>query len=121
MREAAPSNPKPRRGEVYWVDFYPARGVEQAGRRPAVVVQNDRGNEHSAYTVVAAISSAPLSRVYPFIVPLTAGEASLPREGHVNCAQLMTLDQSRLLGRIGMLSAAVMLQVEAALRYELDL
>jgi mRNA interferase MazF len=121
MREALTGNPKPRRGEVFWVDFHPARGVEQAGRRPALVVQNDRGNEHSAYTVVAALSNASLPRVYPFIVPFPAGEAGLPRAGHINCAQLLTLDQSRLLGRIGMLSADVLRQVEAALRYELDL
>jgi mRNA interferase MazF len=114
-------NRKPRRGELYWVDFDPARGVEQGSRRPAVVVQNDRGNEHSAYTVVAAISSAPLPRVYPFTVPLAAGDGNLPRAGHVNCAQLLTLDQSRLQGRIGVLSAEAMRHVDAALRYELDL
>src|ERR1051326_6990731 len=56
---------KPKRGEIYWVDFEPARSVEQGGRRPALVVQNDRGNQNSNYTVVAAISSAPLPRVYP--------------------------------------------------------
>lgn len=112
---------KPRRGEIYWVDFEPARGVEQGGRRPALVVQNDRGNQHSNYTVVAAISSAPLPRVYPFTVALTKGDGNLPRDGHVNCAQLMTIDQSRLETLIGLLPEHVMRQVSAALRYEFDL
>ncbi len=115
------SVPWPRRGEVYWVNFDPARGVEQAGRRPAVVVQNNRGNEFSSYTVVAAISSAPLPRVYPFTVPLDQGTAGLPRAGHVNCAQLLTIDRSRLEHRIGILPDDVLRQVDAALRYELDL
>lgn len=115
------ANPKPKRGEIYWVSFEPARGVEQAGRRPALVVQNDRGNEHSSYTVVAAISSAPLPRVFPFTVTLGAGQGNLPRAGHVNCAQLLTIDQTRLEGRIGSLDQAAMQQVNAALRYELDL
>lgn len=111
----------PKRGEVYWVDFNPARGVEQAGRRPALVVQNDRGNEHSSYTVVAAISSAPLSRRFAFTVALAVGEAGLTRPSHVNCAQLLTIDQSRLETRMGALSQERMRQVADALRYELGL
>lgn len=116
-----PANPKPRRGEIYWVSFEPARGVEQAGRRPALVIQNNRGNEHSSYTVVAAISSAPLPRAYPFTVARAAGQGNLPRAGHVNCAQSLTIDQARLEARIGSLDEAAMQQVNAALRYELDL
>lgn len=113
--------PDVRRGDVYWVDFNPARRVEQRGRRPALVVQNDRGNGNSSYTVVAAISSASLPRVYPFTVALRAGEAGLERDGHVNCAQLLTIDQGRLLDRIGRLNSERMEEVSAALRYELDL
>ena len=113
--------PKPSRGEIYWVNFDPARGVEQGGRRPALIVQNDRGNQHATYTVVAAISSAPLPRAYPFTVPLAPGQGNLPRAGHVNCAQLLTIDQGRLEERIGSLTPESMRQVEAALRYELDL
>ena len=112
---------KPQRGEIYWVNFDPARGVEQGGRRPALVVQNNRGNENSSYTVVVAVSSAPLPRVYPFTVPLAKGDGNLPRDGHVNCAQLLTIDQSRLEKLIGALDSETMRHVNAALRYELDL
>jgi mRNA interferase MazF len=115
------ANPPPKRGEIYWVSFEPARGVEQGGRRPALVIQNDRGNEHSSYTLVAAISSAPLPRIYPFTVPLARGQGNLPRAGHVNCAQLLTIDQSRLEDRIGSLDATTMHHVNRALRYELEL
>ena len=31
----------PKRGEIWLVDFNPARGSEQSGQRPAVVIQND--------------------------------------------------------------------------------
>jgi mRNA interferase MazF len=113
--------PKPRRGEVYWLDFEPARGVEQRGRRPGLIVQNDRGNEHASYTVVAALSTAPLARTFPFTVQYEAGEANLPRAGHINCSQLLTIDQSRLDGLIGSFDVDRMLEVDRALRYELDL
>ena len=113
--------PIPSRGDIFWVNFEPARGVEQGGRRPALVVQNDRGNRHSSYTVVVAISSAALPRVYPFTVLLDEGDGGLPRDGHVNCAQLLTIDQRRLEEFVGTLSADKMAEVSDALRYELDL
>ena len=46
-----------RRGEIYWVDFGTPRGSEQAGKRPALVIQNDVGNESSPTTIVAGITS----------------------------------------------------------------
>lgn len=110
-----------RRGEIYWIDWEPARGAEQRGRRPGLVVQTERGNQSSRATVVAAVSSAELPRSYPFMVALAPGEAGLPRGGHVNCAQLLTIDQARLLECTGTLSTERMRQVDKALCYELGL
>jgi len=110
---------KPKRGDVYWVDYDWARGSEQRGLRPSLIVQNDRGNKSARTTVVAIISSAPLPQKFPFTVPLSAGEAQLPRAGHVNCAHLHTVDLSRLGDYIGALSTERMQQVAEALHYEL--
>jgi len=110
-----------RRGQVYWVNFDPRRGSEQGGVRPALIVQNDRGNEHSGTTVIAAISSAPLDKRYPFIVLLAAGEANLPKPSFVNCSQLRTIDEDRLGALIGSLDEKRMRQVDEALRYELGI
>lgn len=71
----------PKRGEVFRVDMGPAPGVEKAGRGPALNVQNDRGNEFSAYAVAAALSSSDLPRVHPFSVAFKAGEANLKEGG----------------------------------------
>jgi mRNA interferase MazF len=35
------SSPRPRRGEVWWVDFDPTKGAEIQKRRPAVVISSD--------------------------------------------------------------------------------
>lgn len=110
-----------RRGDLYWVDWEPARGVEQRGRRPALVVQNDTGNRSSPATVVAAISSAPVKKVYPFLVLLEQGQGGLPKAGFINCSQLMTINQSRLLTKIGSLDGPTLLAVNQALLYELGL
>ena len=57
------SVPTPRRGEVWMANFSPGRGSEQRGIRPALVIQNDVGNQHGATTIVAAITSTLMEKV----------------------------------------------------------
>ena len=46
-----------RRGDIFTVDFEPVRGHEQGKVRPALVIQNDIGNQYSPTTIIAAITS----------------------------------------------------------------
>ena len=42
-------------GDVVFVDFTDnSRDSEQSGIRPAIIIQNDKGNEHSPTTIVAS-------------------------------------------------------------------
>jgi mRNA interferase MazF len=122
-----------RRGEIYWVEFEPVKGSEQAGLRPALVVQQDIGNLNSPTTVVVALSRSIPSRIYPFIALLEEYESPLGEKCVVNCSQVATIQQagptSRLRPRrgeqeihpIGRLSPAKMQEVDRALRYNLGL
>lgn len=109
----------PRRGEVWLVDFSPGRGSEQAGLRPAVVIQNDMGNQYAGTTIVAAITTT--IKPYPVTVVVDKGEGGLPRRSMVNLAQILTLDKSRLRRCLGVLSKDRMRMIEAAIRVSLDL
>ncbi|MDR9757040.1 MAG: type II toxin-antitoxin system PemK/MazF family toxin [Thermoanaerobacterales bacterium] len=67
-----------KRGDVFLVNFNPARGSEQAGYRPAVVIQNNVGNRHGSTTLTyspclkagdsASLKDACKSRSYSFSV-----------------------------------------------------
>lgn len=95
-----------RQGEVYWFKFG-GGGSEPKGRRPAVVVQDDRFNASAIRTtVVAAITSNLRLEEMPGNVRLRKGEANLPRASVVNVTQLTTLDRDRLDDRVGALSPA---------------
>lgn len=112
----------PRRGELYWVDWNPARGSEQAGRRPALVISTDRGNETAPTVIVAALTSRGTSRRYPFQVRIPlAVRIGLSQESTVLCHQLITVAKERLGLRIGTLSPELMAQVDQALRVALGL
>src|SRR4030042_1938470 len=106
---------KIRRGEIYWVDWSSARGSEQKGLRPALIIQNDVGNEFSPTTIVASCSTA-FAKSYPFIVPVAAVKSGLPKDCSINLAQIATIDKSRLGDKCGELSAQKMQEVDDALK-----
>ena len=108
-----------RRGEVWLVDFNPARGSEQRGTRPALVVQNNVGNVHAATTIVAAITST--IKRYPVTVVLAPNDSGLNKVSMVNLAQILTVDKARLMRRLGAISPARLAEVDAALSVSLGL
>ena len=109
----------PHRGEIFAVNWNPARGSEQTGVRPALVVQNDIGNSASSTTIVVAVTSKKPSKPYPFMVELV--DASLPKTSFANCAQLYTIDKTRLGRMMGVAAADVMQRVDEALCHSLQL
>jgi mRNA interferase MazF len=99
-------------GEVYWLDFGNPDGSEPAGRRPALIVQDDRFNRSAiSTTVVAAITSNLRLGDMPGNVRLRRGEAGLPRPCVVNVSQIQTVDRTRLRERVGALGPARMRDV----------
>lgn len=109
-----------RRGQVYWVNWNPARGSEQSGFRPALVIQNDIGNKYSPTTIVAALTTAT-EKAYPFLVNVTARESGLPKNSAVNLAVIMAIDKTRLYDLRGELGKSTMEQVDAAIKASLGL
>ena len=92
-----------RQGEVYWLRFA-GSGSEPAGRRPALILQDDYFNQSAIQTtVVAAITSNLRLASMPGNVRLRKGEAGLPRSSVVNVTQIRTVDRDRLDDRIGAL------------------
>ncbi len=111
--------PTCRRGEIWQVNFNPGRGSEQQGIRPALIVQNDVGNQYAATTIVVAITST--IKKYPVTVVLKRGEGGMRLPSMVNLAQLLTIDKTRLAKKIGALSAERMSEVDEAIRTSLAL
>ena len=109
-----------RRGQVWWVDFSPARGSEQQGMRPALVVQNDVGNEVSPTTIVIAMTGN-VRRVYPFTVLIPATLSGLPRDSLANAAQILTVDKTHLRDRVGHLPDSTLSEIDRALAVSLGM
>ena len=109
----------PRRGEVWLVNWNPARGSEQTGLKPALIIQNDIGNEKSSTTIVAAISS--VVKLYPMNVKIDPPEGGLTRPSIVKTSQILTVSKERLEKRLGKISKEKMEEVNRAAMLSLDL
>jgi mRNA interferase MazF len=109
-----------KRGDVFLVNFNPARGSEQVGYRPAVVIQNNVGNRHGSTTIIASITTS-VNKIYPFMVNLRIGEGGLDKESAVNLAQILTIDKERLENKLGCLSDERMDEVDKAIKLSLGL
>lgn len=109
----------PMRGEVWLVNWNPARGSEQAGIRPALVIQNDIGNENAPTTIVAAISSSV--KIYPMNVEVKPPEGGLGRPSIIKTSRILTTAKVRLEKRIGRLSKEKMNEVDRAIKLSLSL
>ena len=109
----------PRRGEVWLVNWNPARGSEQAGKRPALIIQNDIGNEKAPTTIVAAISGTV--RIYPMNVEIRPPEGGLKHSSIIKTSQILTISKERLEKRLGSLSNNRMNEVDRAIKLSLSL
>lgn len=111
----------PQRGEIYLVDFDPTVGAEIRKTRPALVIQNDIGNEYSPITIVAAITSKFDEPPYPTEVILEPEESGLPLRSAVVLNQIRSIDRQRLVKRLGRASTRSMDRVDQAIQISLGL
>jgi mRNA interferase MazF len=110
----------PLRGEIYLLDWSPGRGSEQAGLRPGLILQNDKGNMYSPTTIVAAITTSS-GKTYPFQVHLEPEESGLPKPSTVLLEQIMTVDKRRLVKKVGQIGSVKISEVEKAIHRSLGM
>ena len=69
-----PMPSSPRRGEIWDVNWSPGRGAEQKGTRPALIIQNDRGNTSPSYPLTIVASMSRTERELPLHVRIAPSE-----------------------------------------------
>ena len=92
-------------GDVFWVRLGRPSGSGPGYRHPHVVVQNNVFNRSRIATVLVCALTSNLKRAgAPGNVQLAKGEANLPKRSVVNVTQLVTVDKTDLVEKIGTLS-----------------
>jgi mRNA interferase MazF len=111
----------PQRGDIYLVSFDPTVGAEIQKTRPALVIQNDIGNQYSPITIVAAITSKFDLPPYPTEVVMEPKDSGLSQRSAVVLNQIRSVDRQRLIKRIGKASPEIMGRVDRAIQISLGL
>lgn len=106
------------RGEIYWVDYRGAVGAEIRKVRPAVVVSNDRHNEHRATVTVAPLSTGEAKAWYDE-VQIPAGVVGGGPRCRIKTHQIRAVDKSRVGRKLGRLPRGLMPALDASLRTHL--
>jgi mRNA interferase MazF len=104
VRIEVPPVEEVRWGDVCYVDVPDdIAGSEQSGIRPALIVQNDKGNEHSPTTIVALITSRKKKWI-PTHITVFPKESGLNKISTVMFEQIRTIDKTRIISKVGHLN-----------------
>lgn len=106
---------KVRRGDIYIADLTISEGSEQSGIRPALIIQNDKGNAHSSTVIIAPISSRMHKANFPTHVTLDC----LQKSSFVELEQIRTIDKRRLGQQIGRIDEITQERVNRAIKVSL--
>jgi len=98
-----------RRYEVYLVNLDPTTGSEIHKSRPCLIVSPDEMNRHIATVIIAPMTTK--GRQYPSRVEVKFKG----KEGQIVLDQLRTVDKTRLVRRLGVISAEVQQKILAVL------
>ncbi len=102
------------RGEIRWANLDPARGHEQAGRRPVLILSHDVFNERSGTVIAVAITGQSQRAGLPLTLEL--GGTRLPKRSWVKISQIRTLTTERIGRRLARASAEEVARVVDGLR-----
>ncbi|MEF9984530.1 MAG: type II toxin-antitoxin system PemK/MazF family toxin [Oscillospiraceae bacterium] len=90
-----------KRGDIIYVDFGNNEGSVQSGKRPAMIIGNDKGNYFSPVLIVAPITSQPKKDI-PTHLKINKGiDSGLSSDSIVLIEQPMTIDKKQAGNIIG--------------------
>ena len=111
-----------KRGQVYRCNFGCGIGSEMQKERPAVIIQNDVGNNRSGNTIVIPIThdTSTLPCVAN-ITPQTDSAGNVILDGQANVSNMMCVSKARLGDFVSSLSKADMKKIDEAIAKTIDL
>lgn len=112
--------PEPSRGEVWLVNLNPARGHEQAGIRPGLVISVDPFN-HGPAGLVVVLPLTTVAKGIPFHVEINPPDGGVRVRSFIKCEDIRSVARERLARPWQKVSTRTLEAVEDRLRILLGL
>ncbi|MEL7353604.1 MAG: type II toxin-antitoxin system PemK/MazF family toxin [Cyanobacteria bacterium P01_A01_bin.116] len=105
------------RGEIWWADLPAPAGSGPGYYRPVLIIQADSSSRTNIQTVIVAVitSNTRLAEL-PGNVLLAKDKTGLSKTSVVNVSQLLTIDKTFLVERVGFVSESLQEQIDDGLR-----
>ena len=104
-------------GDIHWVNLPVAGGRAQRGRRPAIVIQDEKIGEKLPTVLVVPLTSSQRAMRFAGTALISATEASgLKNDSVALVFQTLAIDRSRVDERTGTVSDAERAEVQKQLR-----
>lgn len=105
------------RGEIWWAKLPDPVSSEPGYFRPVLVIQDDTFNQSRISTVIVVVITSNLKLAEaPGNVFLPRAVSSLPNDSVINISQIITVDKTFLVERIGSLPTDLREEVDEGLR-----
>jgi mRNA interferase MazF len=99
-------------GDIHWVELPNVGGREQAGKRPAIVLQDDVYAGSLPTTIVVPLSSTTAALRFPGTARIKATQASGLRTDSVALVfQIRAIDRARIAEKIGVIADREMMEI----------
>lgn len=120
MRTRKSGKEYPKRGEIYIADLDPAFGKEIHKKRPVLVISDNAFNQATPHAVVVPSSSVVPTILSPGIITIDKPKG-FDKQSVLIPLYIRSIDQDRLIKRIGKISKKKMLEVEEAVKLVLGM
>ncbi len=110
-----------QRGEIVLVNLEPVKGSEQGKIRPALIIQNDSGNQNNPITIVAPITSKIYTKEFPTNVEVLQKEGGLEEDSTILLNQIRAIDKIRIIKKLRKVNPETMIKVDLAIKVSLGL
>lgn len=107
--------------EIWIADLNPRFGTETGKTRPVVIIQTDLLNKHHLSTIICPITTNVKLEANILRVHLTKGLAKLKEDSDIMIDQIRSIDNKRLLKKVGVLNQEKIDIVKANLSIVLDI
>ena len=110
-----------KRGGIFLANLEPIKGNEQGGIRPVLIIQNNISNKYSPVTIIAAITSKIFVKEFPTNIFIKKENSGLDKDSTIMLNQIRTIDNSRLIKKVGSLDNFTLEKVDSAIQISLAL